>query len=193
VTTFAVTAAPTGVTATAISKSQINLRWNDVATNEIGYQVERRLTSATAWGAAVPLAAGVTTYSDTTGLAAATSYTYRVSAIAPGGALTSAAPVAATTSGVTAAPTGVTATAFSSTQINLKWTDMATNETGYHVSRRLTSGTVWTDLPALPPNTTAYNSTGLVAGTGYTYKISAIAPGGELVSASAFSTTTAVK
>jgi hypothetical protein len=56
----------------------------------------------------VPLAAGATTYSDTTGLEAAKSYTYRVSAIAPGGALASAAAVAATTFGETAVPTGVT-------------------------------------------------------------------------------------
>jgi hypothetical protein len=49
--------------------------------------------------------------------------------------------VAATTFGETAVPTGVTATAFSSTQINLSWTDEATNETGYRIQRRLTSDT----------------------------------------------------
>jgi formylglycine-generating enzyme required for sulfatase activity/subtilisin family serine protease len=182
-TTFGTTAAPTGFTATPISKSQINLRWVDVATNEAGYQVERRLTSATEWGTAVPLGAGVTTYSDTTGLTAATSYTYRVSAIAPGGALLSAATVAATTFGETAVPTAVKAAAVSLTQINLNWTDVATNETGYRVSQRLTTGTVWTDLATLAANTTAYSNTGLTAGTGYTYRVCAVAPGGQLVCA----------
>jgi titin len=182
-TTFSTTAAPTGFTATPISKSQINLRWVDVATNETGYQVERRLTSATEWGTAVPLGAGVTTYNDTTGLAAAASYTYRVSAIAPGGALLSAATVAATTFGETAVPTAVKAAAVSLTQINLNWTDVATNETGYRVSQRLTTGTVWTDLATLAANTTAYSNTGLTAGTGYTYRVCAVAPGGQLVCA----------
>jgi large repetitive protein len=189
-TTFAVTAAPTAFTATAISKSQINLRWTDAAANEIGYQVERRLTSATVWGAAVPLAAGVSTYSDTTGLAVATSYTYRVSAIAPGGALVSAAPIAATTFAATAVPTGVTATAFSSTQINLKWTDAATNEINYKIERRLTSDTVWGDVVSLPANTTAYSNTALADATGYTYRVSAVAPGGDLVSAAEVAATT---
>jgi large repetitive protein len=191
-TTAAVTAAPTGFTATAISKTQINLKWNDVATNETGYQVERRLTSPTlsSWSSPVPLAAGVTTYSDTTGLTAATSYTYRVSAIAPGGALVSAATVAATTFGVTAVPTGVTATAFSSTQINLRWTDAATNEIKYKIERRLTDDSVWGEVALLPANTTAYSNTGLANSTGYTYRVSAVAPGGDLVSAAEVAATT---
>jgi fibronectin type 3 domain-containing protein len=192
-TTFAVTAAPTGVTATAISTGQINLKWNDVATNETGYQVERRLTSATVWGTPSPLAAGVTTFSDTSGLAASTSYTYRVSAIAPGGALVSAAPVSATTSGPTAVPTTVTATAFSSAQINLSWRDAATNETGYRIQRRLTSDTSDTALSIvanLAANVTSYQNTGLTASTGYSYVVSAIAPGGALVSAAEVAATT---
>ncbi|MFZ4795624.1 MAG: fibronectin type III domain-containing protein, partial [Blastocatellia bacterium] len=193
VTTHGLTAAPTGVVPTAFSSSQVNLSWTDAALNETGYRVERRLTSGTALTLVANLAAGVTTYSNV-GLTAATGYTYVVSAIAPGGAAVSAAPVAVTTHGLTAAPTGVVATAFSATQVNLRWTDAATNETGYRVSRRLTTGTVWTDLAAtLPANTTAYNNTGLTAGTGYTYRVSAIAPGGALVNSSEFATTTAAK
>ena len=191
-TTAAVTAAPTGFTATAISKTQINLKWTDVATNEMGYQVERRLTSPTSspWSAPVPFVAGVTTYSDTTGLAAATGYTYRVSAIAPGGALVSAATVAATTFGVTAVPTGVTAKAFSSTQINLRWTDAATNEIKYKIERRLTDDTVWGDVVLLAANTTAYSNTGLANSTGYTYRVSAVAPGGALETGAEVAATT---
>jgi hypothetical protein len=53
---------------------------------ETGYQVERRLTSATDVGrCSATWQQESTTYSDTAGLTAATSYTYRVSAIAPGG------------------------------------------------------------------------------------------------------------
>jgi len=139
------------------------------------------------------LLANTTAYNNT-GLTDTTGYTYRVSAVAPGGDLVSAAAVAATTFAPTAAPTGLITTVVSTTQINLRWTDAATNETGYRVSRRLTTGTAWTDLAAtLPANTTAYNNTGLTAGTGYTYRVSAIAPGGALVNSSEFATTTAVK
>jgi hypothetical protein len=77
----------------------------------------------------------------------------------------------------------LTATPVSQTQINLSWTDTATNETGYRVSRRLTAGTVWVDVAILPANSNSYNNTGLTAATGYAYNVSAIAPGGALVSA----------
>jgi titin len=88
-----------------------------------------------------------------------TGYAYRVSAIAPGGALVSAAEVAATTSAATAAPTDVTATPISKSQINLRWTDVATNETGYQIVRRLTSATVWDAASATAEGATTYSDT----------------------------------
>jgi hypothetical protein len=84
---------------------------------------------------------------------------------------------------LTDAPSGVTATPYSATQINLNWTDVATNEIGYRVSRRLTSGTTWLDLATLPANTNTYSNTGLTPSTGYTYRVSAILPGDTLASA----------
>jgi HKD family nuclease len=181
-TTFAVTAVPTGVTATAFSSTQINLKWTDAATNETGYRIERRPTSGTTWTVLATLAANSNSYSNT-GLTPSTGYTYRVSAIAPGGAAMSAATVAATTLGPTSVPTGVTATAFSLTQINLSWTDVATNETGYRIERRLTSGTAWTVVATLAANSNSYSDTGLMAATGYTYRVSAIIQGGQSLSA----------
>jgi hypothetical protein len=54
---------------------------------------------------------------------------------------------------------------FSSTQINLSWTDAATNETGYRIERRLTSDTVTISAESggriLPPTATSYQNTGL--------------------------------
>jgi formylglycine-generating enzyme required for sulfatase activity/subtilisin family serine protease len=182
-TTLIATAAPTAITATAISKSQINLRWTDAATNETGYQVDRRPTLGLVWETVATLPAGSRAYNDTTGLSPAIGYTYKISAIAPGGALVSAATVAATTFGVTAVPTGVTAAAFSSTQINLRWTDAAANELNYKIERRLTTDTVWRDVVLLAANKTTYANTGLTAARGYTYRVCAIAPGGQPVCA----------
>ena len=188
-TTYAATAAPTNHTATAISATQINLRWTDAATNETGYRIERRLTSGTAWTVLANLAANVTSYNDT-GLAASTGYSYRVSAIAPGGALVSASQVTVATFAPTAAPTNLTATVVSATQINLNWSDVATNESGYRILRRQNSGTAWTVVASLSANYTSYQNTGLVAATGYTFVVSAVAPGGSLVNSSGVAATT---
>jgi hypothetical protein len=69
-------AAPTGLTATAISASQINLAWTDNATNETAYRIERSLDGTTLTLLTMP-GANVSTYADT-GLTASTTYYYRV-------------------------------------------------------------------------------------------------------------------
>jgi Concanavalin A-like lectin/glucanases superfamily/Fibronectin type III domain len=72
-------AAPSGLTATATSTTQINLQWTDNATNETEYVVERDTSSAFASPQATVLGANATTRSDT-GLTPATQYFYRVRA-----------------------------------------------------------------------------------------------------------------
>jgi len=77
-------AAPSGLTATAVSASRIDLNWTDNSATEDGFRIER------CTGVMVPCAdasfaqiaqtgPNTTTYSDT-GLSAATSYSYRVRA-----------------------------------------------------------------------------------------------------------------
>jgi mannan endo-1,4-beta-mannosidase len=73
-------AAPTNLTATAASKSQINLAWKDNATNETGFKVERcKGSTCTSFAQIATLGANVTSYSNT-GLSANTAYRYRVRA-----------------------------------------------------------------------------------------------------------------
>jgi hypothetical protein len=70
-------AAPTGLVASAISASQINLSWTDGSDNETGFKVERSLDGINGWTQIGTTLAGVTSYSDT-GRAAGTTYHYRV-------------------------------------------------------------------------------------------------------------------
>jgi hypothetical protein len=89
----------------------------------------------------------------------------------------------ATQSGINvapAAPLNLTATAASSSQINLSW-GAATGATGYQVQRSLSSSTGWSTIATLSGSTTSYQNTGLSAGTTYYYRI--VATGGSLNSA----------
>ena len=71
--------APSGLTATAVSSSQINLTWVDNASGEDNYEVERSTDSINFTLVPPPLGPNVTSYSDS-GLAALTTYDYRVKA-----------------------------------------------------------------------------------------------------------------
>jgi len=159
---------PTGLTAAASSSTQINLKWNPSTDNVAvtGYYVylnDKPLTTTT------------TTSFSHTGLTAGTTYSYRVSAYdaasndSAWSASVAATTPSATTNDTTAptVPTGLTAAASSSTQINLKWNPSTDNVavTGYYVYLN--------DKPLTTTTTTSFSHTGLTAGTTYNYRVSA--------------------
>ncbi len=80
--TITAPAAPTSLSATAISKSQINLVWVDNANNETGQEMER--STAADFSTSVKLGGlgpNITTYQDKVGLLPSTLYYYRVRAV----------------------------------------------------------------------------------------------------------------
>ena len=83
--------------------------------------------------------ANVTTYS-ATGLSANTTYYYRVRATNAAGDSANTSTASATTQDtIPAAPSGLTATAASSSQINLSWTNNANNQTGFKIDQATNS------------------------------------------------------
>ena len=72
-------AAPTGLAASAVSGTQINLAWVDNANNETGFKIERKTGAGGTYVQIGTVGADVTTYSNT-GLTAGTPYYYRVRA-----------------------------------------------------------------------------------------------------------------
>jgi hypothetical protein len=72
-------AAPTNLTATAVSPTQIDLAWEDNTANEGGFEIERSLDSGLTWQKLTTVGANVTSFSDTS-LVPATTYHYRVRA-----------------------------------------------------------------------------------------------------------------
>src|SRR6266498_4095062 len=157
-TSLTAPAAPTNLLATAASSSQINLSWTDNATNEDGFQIERCSGAAcTAFTQIATVGPNVTAYSNT-GLAASTSYSYRVRANNGAGSSAYSNTATATTSlTAPAAPTNLLATAVSSSQINLSWTDNATTEDGFQIERCLGgSCTTFVEITTLGANSTTY-------------------------------------
>ncbi|HEX5458229.1 MAG TPA: fibronectin type III domain-containing protein, partial [Candidatus Nitrosotalea sp.] len=76
---------PTGLTASAISSSQINLSWiaptNNGGAPITGYKIERSTDSGSTWSTIVSNTVFASTTYSNNGLTASTTYTYRISAI----------------------------------------------------------------------------------------------------------------
>ena len=77
--TVAVPVAPSNLTASAVSSSQINLRWQDNSSNETEFRIQRKTGAGGTWGQIATVGANSTTYANT-GLAANMTYYYRVRA-----------------------------------------------------------------------------------------------------------------
>ncbi len=175
-------AAPSGLAANPVSSSQMIVSWTDNATNEDGFKIERcegvGCTSFAQIGTAGANAASYTS----SGLKADTSYTYRVRAYNASGnsAYSNAASGATLTAPVPpSAPTNLTAAAVSRSQINLAWTDNATNEDGFAIER--CTGAVCTkfaQIATVGANVKTFSNTNLRKGTTYTYRIRAYNGGG---------------
>jgi chitodextrinase len=172
--------APGSPSATATSTSAITVTWT-AATDNVGvtgYQVERCQGAGCTTFAPVAVPTGLT-FNDT-GLAASTSYSYRVRAT---DAASNLGPYSVTASATTqsipdeqapTAPTNLVATAVSGTQINLTWTAATDNVgvTAYQVERCQGAGCT-TFVPVGTPTGTSFNDTGLTVGTTYSYRVRA--------------------
>ena len=71
--------APSSLIATASDASHVVLIWTDNSNNEVGFQIERALAVGGPWELVGTVGTNVTSFTDN-GLAAATTYFYRVSA-----------------------------------------------------------------------------------------------------------------
>lgn len=166
---------PTNLTAGTTTRTSVGLSWTDNSQIETGYRIQRLVGDD--WqtmGSDLP--AGTTSGSDWT-ITCSETRRYRVLALnetngnsAPSDeieATASACPLAE------AQPTGLTATAVSTTQIILAWTDNATAETGYRVESS-PDGALWSTRATIAANSTSYQDTTLTCGETRHYRVIAL-------------------
>ena len=189
--------APSALTASASPLSTnaptVLVRWTDNSANETGFILQRSTSSNfTANVTNITLAANVITFTDTK-VALNTRYYYRVLAFNASGNSAYSNTANATTAGqLPATPTALTvtvpATPTGRTQLNLRWTDNAFNESGFNVQRGTNAVGPWTTLTTMPANT-ATNPTvtgpvtgangGLTPNTTYYYRVRAFNAAGN--------------
>jgi hypothetical protein len=162
--------APTGLTATALSGSLIQLSWTDNSDNETGFGVWRK-DGAGSWVQIAVAPANATSYVDRH-LSPSTTYDYRVRAHNNAGASIWSNEIQQTTPYAPAAPMGLLALTVSSTEISLSWSDRSTDETGFGIWRKSPGGD-WVRIAVAPANAEFFLDSGLTANTAYQYHVRA--------------------
>jgi hypothetical protein len=191
-TTLAVPGSPTALAAGAVTTSSVILTWAAPGSGgtPTGYTAEYSPDGGSSWSQ--PVSFGNVTSGTVTGLAAATTYVFRVAAANAAGsgayAPTSSFPTAVTATVVTAPglPTALTLTTVSSTSITVQWTAPSGTVTGYNLQYRILNTVTWTVISS------AITSATLSALTpGATYEVQVQSVNGSLTSAYTASATNA--
>lgn len=188
---FVIPKTPSNLVATAFSPSQINLTWTDNSTDETGFELEIS-GDGKVFVKIADLAKDIVT-AQSTGLKASTAYWYRVrsknlsgnSAYSNIATATTKAPLIT----IPKAPSDLTAIAVSGMQINISWTDNATDETGFELERS-TDGVTFLKITDIGPDIAYFQNIGLAATTKYWYRILAKNSAGKSVYSNIASATT---
>lgn len=168
--------APTNLTATPFSSTQINLAWTNTAGNATSIEVQYQLATETNW------TNGPTTIDPTevsldynAPFAPATAYRFRVRAVNGSGPSEWAGPATATTNGLPpSAPTGVTGLGDTGSSVTFTWTNTATNATSIETHYKVHGAGSWTPGPTLSATAVNVAIGGLLAATQYDFEVRAV-------------------
>ncbi|MGV3719337.1 MAG: fibronectin type III domain-containing protein [Actinomycetota bacterium] len=180
--------APSNLVVTVVSSTSLKLDWTDNSSNETSFKIQRKVMGGT-FAAAGSVGQNVKTFTDT-GLQPDTAYTYRVFSSHGGGDSTPSNEASGTTlPSPPSAPTSLTATALSQTEIRLDWTAASNNETGFKIERS-TDGTNFSPAGMVSMDVLTFTDTGRTANTTYTYRVKATNAGGDSAPSPTASATT---
>ena len=179
---------PIVLTAHAVSTSQINLNWTNKSGNVAGLYVERSRSAKGPWKRVVNVPPNATSCANA-GLTAATTYYYRVMANdSPHSNVVSATTLSGATDG---APGRLSATATSSNQIDLSWSENVYDVTGFKIERCEGKGcSSFSEIASVAANVTSYQNTDLTALTSYSYRLRAYKQGSHYAYSNIASATT---
>jgi len=166
-------ASPTNLQGTAINCNQIDISWQDNATDETNYIVERKIEGGS-YSVKATLPANTTIYSDTS-VSENTKYYYRVKAKNGFGDSGYSNEINITTPPCGTppnTPTNLTLIVVSSSQIDLSWSDNSDNEIGFKIERK-TEGGFYSEITTVGANVNSYSDTSLLPNTKYYYRIRA--------------------
>ncbi len=164
--------APENLVLTRFGQSSVNLSWDDMSTNETAMEVWKRISDGP-YTMIQSLPAHSISANDT-GIVDGISYHYRIRAVNAHGYADSKEAGLGLDIVVMNPPTNLLATPMGTKMVMLQWQDNSSGELAFVIERRITSGSVYTQVGLAGPNETSFMDTsGLVGSSSYTYRVAA--------------------
>ncbi|GAM10729.1 protein sidekick-2 [Geobacter sp. OR-1] len=166
-------APPTGLTAQSASASLINLAWSDTSAPD-GYYIERCAGANCSMFAQIAAVGATPRSYGNSGLAATTTYCYRVRGYKTGVWTTGYSSTVCSATAIDS-PTTLTATPLNSQTVQLTWEDGTADVNGFNLETLLWNGE-WAVVASLGADTVSYIDTiGIEPQKTYTYRIRSFA------------------
>ena len=163
-------APPAALAAQAVGEQEITLTWTDNSDDESGFHVYRSLGGG--FSLITSTAANVQSFTDT-GIGPCTTAQYQVRAFNDTGESSASNTATATTPGsVPPAPANLHATAVSSDDVEIGWTNGSTAQTSIELDRAARAGT-FVLRATLTGSTTSFSDRSVTPGTVYQYRVRA--------------------
>lgn len=190
--------APSNLTATANSSTQVELSWQDNSSNEKRFYLYRKsVSNSTLSGSLansdysqIGYVGANSNGAYDTGANPETTYWYKVTAWNDSGESGFSNEASTTTpagQAAPAAPSNLTTTVIGYSQVNLAWQDNSDNEDGFKVFRT-SGGTTYYEITDIGVNRTSYSDASVSSGSAYWYYITAYNSAGSASSSSVSAT-----
>ena len=163
-------AAPSDLTATALSSREVELSWSDNSSNESQFRVDAKAAGGTWVRVATTGANSIGTV--VADLLPATEYAFRVQARNRNAGSPLSGEAMATTLPLT--PGSFSGEAASATGVVLTWSDESSDESGFLIELRTPSSGAWVPMATVPPDTTSWPLESLLTGVPHSFRIRAL-------------------
>ena len=161
--------APANLAAVPASGTELDLHWSEPYSTVTNFNILELINESYSQIGQVN---GATNVFASTGLSVGGTYSYEVVANNSAGTST-AGPVTGTTPTPPANPTNLQASDITTSGVTLTWQNVATNATGYVITRQLESNSSQY-VKTLGANATSFTDSGLLSGRAYEYEVAAV-------------------
>ncbi|NJK93860.1 MAG: fibronectin type III domain-containing protein [Bacteroidales bacterium] len=168
-------AIPTNLRSVSVTKNQINIAWNDVSNNELGFELQKSVGDESNFVTIKKTAANVSTYNDLS-LLPNTNYYYKIRSFNEFAESAYTPVLLVKTLSLTppVAPSNLTSASISENSVTLNWKDNSNNESQFEIEQSTSGTSGFTKVGTVNLNITSFKVNSLSNQSSYFFRIRAI-------------------